>query len=193
MIPAEVAAFLELSDERDRWHNLCLDYWRAGFAAGAAWQERQEPQPICEQLDFDQPGDWPARALGPLPRIDPQLDCIRYPPHGRKRFGEPRPGDFHGRRPVAPVVPLAGRAVRGFRDAIAQLLQADPGDRARACWQAAHTAGWARVQYERAEAAQMESANRVGLLADLGETACRDLISGGYAAGADRPAEVARG
>lgn len=56
-----------------------------GFEAGRAYESRQSP-PMCTQLDFDEPGDWPVRALGPLPRIDPALDRKRYPPNGRKSW-----------------------------------------------------------------------------------------------------------
>lgn len=43
-----------------------------------------------EALDVDEPADWP------VPRVDPDLDRLRYPPHGRSRFAEPRSGDYQG-------------------------------------------------------------------------------------------------
>lgn len=43
----------------------------------------------AEPYDVDEPAPWPTA-------IDPELDQLRYPPHGRKRFGEPRPGEYAG-------------------------------------------------------------------------------------------------
>jgi hypothetical protein len=68
-----------------------------GFAAGL------EAAPPVVLLDVDPAGDYPNE-------IDRQrireLDELRYPPHGRKRFGESRPGEYQG----GPVVwePEAG-------------------------------------------------------------------------------------
>lgn len=82
------------------WGQGALQMWRWGFEAGRAYEQRQSV-PMCEQLDFDEPGDWPVRALGPLPKIDPRLDRLRYPPHGRRSWmAGPdqyhRPGEWVG-------------------------------------------------------------------------------------------------
>jgi hypothetical protein len=50
-----------------------------------------------EPLDVDPPRDFPDEHDRARMR---ELDELRYPPHGRKRFGEPRPGDYTG-GPVA--------------------------------------------------------------------------------------------
>jgi hypothetical protein len=77
---------------------------KRGYSRGvedtlAAVRRRAEEQYV-EPLDVDPPGDWPVVQLGPLPPVDPDLDRRRWPPHGRKRFAEPRPGDFLGRGEV---------------------------------------------------------------------------------------------
>jgi hypothetical protein len=80
------------------------EYWRSLFADGhraeleAAYRRGREDtlRDSATCLDVDPPGPWPVPALGPLPAIDPELDRLRYPPNGRKQFGEPRPGDYVG-------------------------------------------------------------------------------------------------
>lgn len=63
-------------------------YWQDGHDAGyrAGWRDGTL---AVELLDTDPPQPWPVA-------IDPELDRRRYPPHGRRRFAEPRPGDFLG-------------------------------------------------------------------------------------------------
>lgn len=77
-----------------------------GYTAGAAAGCREPAEP----LDTDPPGPWPVRTLGPLPQVDPDLDRRRYPPNGRARFAEPRPGDYKGRPRATRDTSLTGRS-----------------------------------------------------------------------------------
>ena len=69
----------------------CRRCYRQGYHHGYAQAEQDRP---IETLDVSEPAPWPTR-------IDAALDRLRYPPHGRARFGEPRPEDHMG-GPVAP-------------------------------------------------------------------------------------------
>ena len=79
---------LQLSDERDRYIRRILaaftEGWRACEIAHGWDHLRAEP------MDVDEPASWPQV-------ISPEVDRQRYPPNGRARFGDPRPGDFLGR------------------------------------------------------------------------------------------------
>lgn len=88
---------------RRLWHR---DGWRAGYLAGIAAQLADYMPP-----DVDDPKPYPA-----VPSVDCsvcatteaglcglcerrlELDRQHWPPHGRKRFGEPGPDDFPGRK-----------------------------------------------------------------------------------------------
>lgn len=71
------------------------DFWwsegrRAGFVSGISEGYREALADIsAELLDVDEPAPWPQT-------LSNALDRLRYPPLGRRHFGDPRPGDFAG-------------------------------------------------------------------------------------------------
>jgi hypothetical protein len=72
---------LALSDERDAQLALRLAAWRDGYAAA-----------LDDAVTASLARIWPP------PGHVTEADKRRYPPHGRGRFGDPRPGDYPGRR-----------------------------------------------------------------------------------------------
>jgi hypothetical protein len=76
-----VTALLALSDERDAWLRRVLAAWAEGYQAALS-------DAVVESL---------AR-IYPAPGHVPEIEKRRYPPDGREHFGDPRPGDFPGRR-----------------------------------------------------------------------------------------------
>jgi hypothetical protein len=87
-----VRRVLGRSDERDRYIARILAAERAGYQRGLADGREQGARAALygAPLDVDPPKPWPTA-------ISPEVDRRRYPPHGRKRFGEARPGDYPGR------------------------------------------------------------------------------------------------
>lgn len=71
------------------WSRRLLSNWRAGYTAGYRHGYRAGLAEPPEPMDIDEPAPWPRH-------IDPALDKLRYPPRGRRHFGEPRPGDYPG-------------------------------------------------------------------------------------------------
>ena len=103
----DVASVLELSNERDAFLARIDSAFREGFDTcwPIAFEAARQAEP-AEPVDVDEPA-WPQQ-------ISPELDRRRWPPHGRARFAEPRPGDYQGgalpaERPG--MVWLAGPAV----------------------------------------------------------------------------------
>jgi hypothetical protein len=84
------AAILELSDERDIWAQRVLDAERAGYARGYADGDRDGYERGARLLETG----W--RSIAPVPGepTHAELEIRRWGPGGRKRFGDPRPGDF---------------------------------------------------------------------------------------------------
>lgn len=87
--PADIAAFLELSDERDQWERYVLAMWRDGWHAA----------------ELAHAGDYHHGYIdGILGRKHAEHDAVealrlelrRWGPGGREHFGDPRPGDFTG-------------------------------------------------------------------------------------------------
>ena len=87
---------LDLSDERDRWERLALDWarsaYRNGYRAGHHAGYRTGFEAAVLQ--------WKVTAgmthLGGRPFAE--LDRLRYPPHGRRSWIIPRPGDADGEK-----------------------------------------------------------------------------------------------
>ena len=89
--PPDAAALLELSDERDLWQRRLLGAEQAAYARGYA------------DAQADMAAAWHAVA-DPVARGGPkhaELEERRWGPEGREHFGDPRPGDFPGRRVTA--------------------------------------------------------------------------------------------
>ena len=93
---AAVAALLGLSDERDEWEFVCTARERAAFA----WGRKLGQQEGYEAAEADMAARW-NRIARPVVRNDPEhaeLELRRWGPAGREHFGDPRPGDFPGRK-----------------------------------------------------------------------------------------------
>lgn len=91
--PADIAAVLALSDERDRWERYALDLARAGYAAG---YERGDHHGYARGDRLMQ-REWPAVVRpfipGPGEPTPAEISERRWGPGGRERFADPRPGD----------------------------------------------------------------------------------------------------
>jgi hypothetical protein len=79
LVPARAAELLALSYERDLWLRRVLDAWREGYAAA-----------LDDAVTASLARIWPP------PGHVTEAEKRRYPPHGRERFGDPRPGDYPG-------------------------------------------------------------------------------------------------
>jgi hypothetical protein len=95
-IPVRVAELLALSDERDAWQRRVLGAWRDGYQAGHAAGYERGYHRGARLLE----AEWPVvvasvTACGPS---FAELERRRWGPGGRERFGDPRPGDYPGRR-----------------------------------------------------------------------------------------------
>jgi hypothetical protein len=86
---------LELSDERDQHDRRLLDAVRRAYLDGY----RDGHADACREQDENWRQTPPLRiAAGPAYAV---LEQLRYGPGGREHFGDPRPGDFPGRRESA--------------------------------------------------------------------------------------------
>ena len=93
---AEVAALLSLSRERDEWELVRTARERAAFVRGRKLGRREG----YEAAEADMAARW-NRIARPVVRNDPEhaeLELRRWGPAGREHFGDPRPGDFPGRK-----------------------------------------------------------------------------------------------
>ena len=96
---ADPAAFLAESDRRDRELRAWLDALRMEYRGAAFGQFAAGYALACADLERD----WHAIA-DPASRnatSHAELESRRYGPAGREHFGDPRPGDFQGRRGAA--------------------------------------------------------------------------------------------
>ena len=89
---------LDLSDERDQWERLALDWARSAYRSGYQDGLRAGRVDGYRMGYAAASADW-RLAAGPAPRAGShaELDRLRYPPGGREHFADPRPGDFQGR------------------------------------------------------------------------------------------------
>ena len=94
-----VAELIELSDERDAWQARLGVEYRLGYAIGHALGVDEGRRLEAEERD----AAW-NRIAGPIARGGDsyaELELRRWGPGGREHFGDPRPGDYPGRRESA--------------------------------------------------------------------------------------------
>lgn len=93
-----LAELLELSDERDAWQARLGVEYKLGYAIGHALGV--EEGRALEAAERDRAWN---RAAGTIIRGETyaELDRRRWGPGGRAHFGDPRPGDYPGRRESA--------------------------------------------------------------------------------------------
>jgi hypothetical protein len=107
-LAAQLRALIEAGPDPDTTLRAWLALFRdmhAGDVDAAYRRGLADGWAGVEPVDVDPPRDFPDDQDRARMR---ELDELRYPPHGRKRFGEPRPGDYTG-GPVAwpaPVEPV---------------------------------------------------------------------------------------
>jgi hypothetical protein len=90
------AGLLALSDERDVQLALRLAAWRDGYRAGHAAGYDRGFERGARLLE----AEWPV-AVASVTACGPslaELERLRWGPDGRGHFGDPRPGDYPGRR-----------------------------------------------------------------------------------------------
>ena len=91
---------LDLSDERDRWMDLAVDWARSAYRGGYRDGLRAGRVDGYRMGYADASADW-WLAAGPAPRAGShaELDRLRYPPDGRLSWiATRRPGEADGRR-----------------------------------------------------------------------------------------------
>jgi hypothetical protein len=91
-----VAELLELSGERDQWAQRLGAEYRLGYAIGHAIGVEEGRR--LEAADRDRAWNAVARPIARGGDTHAELERRRWGPGGRERFGNPRPGDFKGRR-----------------------------------------------------------------------------------------------
>ena len=100
--PPDAAALLELSDERDLWLRRLLAAGRAAYQRGhldgyAGGYAAGRTDADDEWMDVLEPARAASRLAARMP-THAELERRRWGPGGREHFGDPRPGDFPGRK-----------------------------------------------------------------------------------------------
>jgi hypothetical protein len=99
--PADVAALLELSAERDTWQRVALgrerDAYRCGHADGMrlGYERGRSDEAAEREAAFRAWVTGAGIASGAVTHAE--LERRRWGPGGRDHFGDPREGDFPGR------------------------------------------------------------------------------------------------
>lgn len=90
---------LALSDEREQWHKLALDYWRQGhrIGYGHGWKDGYEAAAADLEASYH---EMALRVTRSGPDFA-ELERRRWGPGGREHFADPRPGDYSGRSDAA--------------------------------------------------------------------------------------------
>lgn len=88
--PPDIAALLELSDERDRWHARVLDAYREGYRATELARADAYTAGYVDGILGRKHLEHDAVEAA-------RIELARWGPGGREHFGDPRPGDFPGR------------------------------------------------------------------------------------------------
>jgi hypothetical protein len=93
-----IGGLLELSDVLDGQLRLRLAAYREGYQVGHEDGYRAGRQDMADELA----DAWNRIAAEPLRRpTHAELEKRRWGPGGRARFGDPRPGDYQGRKGAA--------------------------------------------------------------------------------------------